>query len=377
MQPLVIPPREDLTEAQVVDLIQTASGVVIGCGCELLDLNLTVLEDITEDFQGGSVSRGSYDTLHGTASLTVARELPFGWAILRPYLTLSDGSVTARFRLGAYFTNTPSRHLAEKPVKYDIQCYDILSALDDQVGDAYAVEDGTGYLAAIEAILIARGITQYVIDQDAVASVLPTDRVWAFDDTTTWLTIVNDLLASIGYAGIWSDWDGKLRCHPYIRPIDRGSEWTYDVGGLTSMLATARSSHRDFTLAPNRWVFVRQNNIDSTPPTEGDGVYTYVNELAGDTSVAGRKRTITKKVSVDVADQVSLLAAAQRTIDADTHIPVKVAAETFPNPLHWHFDLLNLDDPALGPATHVLGTRWTLPLDGGNQSHEFTILTPA
>ena len=376
MQPLVVEPRETLTEDDVTGLITAASGVTIGCGCELLDLSLNVLEDISADFRGGSVSRASYANLHGTAKLSISRELPYAWAILRPYLTMTDGTTTARFRLGAYYTNTPARSLAERPVTYEVECYDILSILDDQVGDAYAVAEGTSYLVAVEQILQSRGVTEYIIDQQSAAT-LPTDRVWTFDDTTTWLGIVNDLLGSIGYAGIWFDWDGRLRAEPYTSPRDRAPEWTYDTGSLTSMLGVNRVAERDFTNAPNRWVFVRQNNADDfTPPTEGDGIYTVTNDLSGDTSIAGRRRTITKKVMLDAADQESLVAAAQRTIDADTSIPVKIAASTFPNPLHWHFDVAYLDDPAFGPPVNILVTRWTLPLSGGDQTHEWTVLAP-
>lgn len=375
MQPLVIPPRADLAEADVIRVVRDTPGVVVGKGCEFLDMGLNVIEDITDDFVGGSVSRGSYDTLHGTAQLSVARELPFGWAILRPYMTLSDGTDTARFNLGAYFTDTPARSLAEEPVTYHTQCTDILSALDDEVGDAYAVNAGAVYLTEIEGILQSKGFSKYVIDPAAIALTLPTPRVWAFSDNTTWLTIVNDLLGSIGYAGVWSDWDGQLRMHQYLTPSGRPSEWMYDVGDLTSMLGNARSTHRDYGKAPNRWVFVRQNNVDSTPAVEGDGLYIYNNIRDGDTSqVARHGRVITKKVMVDAADQASLVATAQRTIDADTSIPVKVTAETNPNPLHWHFDLVTLDDPAAGPSARALATHWTLPLDGSNMQQEWTLL---
>lgn len=375
MQPLVIPPRESLTDADVVRLLRDAPAVVVGMGCEFLDQSLNVIENISDDFAGGTVSRGSYNNLHATASLSVARELPFGWAILRPYMTLSDGTDTARFNLGAYFTDTPERSLEEEPVTYHTQCTDILSALDDEVGDAYAVNAGAVYLTEIENILLSKGFTQYVIDPAAIAKTLPTPRVWSFSDNTTWLGIVNDLLGAIGYAGIWSDWDGRLRMHQYQTPSGRPSEWTYDTGSLTSMLGTARSTHRDYGKAPNRWVFIRQNNVDSTPAVIGDGLYVYDNVRDGDTSQEARHgRVITKKVMVDAADQDSLVATAQRTIDADQSIPIKVTASTHPNPLHWHFDVVTFDDPAAGPAARVLATSWTLPLDGSPMTHEWTIL---
>jgi hypothetical protein len=375
MQPFVIPPRETLDDDTIVRLLRDSPGVVVGNGCEFIDQDLNIIEDITVDFVGGSVSRNSYNNIHATASLSVARELPFGWAILRPYMTITDGVDTAKFRLGAYVTDTPERQLEEFPVIYQTTCTDILSLLDDQVGDSYAVATGAVYLTEIETILRSKGFSQFVIDPAAIAKTTPTPRVWAFDQNMTWLTIVNDLLAAIGYQGVWSDWDGRLRLHQYETPSTRSSEWTYDTEELTSMLGTKRSTHRDFAKAPNRWIFVRQNNVDDTQPIEGNGIYIYNNIRDGDTSQEARMgRVITKKVMIDAADQASLEAAAQITIDADQSIPVKVSATTNPNPLHWHFDVITIDDPAQGPVRRALATEWTLPLDGSEMSHEWTIL---
>lgn len=374
MQPAADPPRDSLTAGQVTALIRDSASLTVGYGAELLDLGLAVLDDITGDLAGGSVSRASYANLHGTASLSISRDLDWGRAIIRPYMTLSDGTTTARFNLGAYFTNTPTRALGETPVTYDVECYDILSALDDVVGDAYAVVAGATYLTAIETILIGRGITGYVIDQTAAATVLPTDRTWVFDDKTTWLTIINDLAGSIGYQGIWSDWTGQIRVQPYATPLARAPEWVYDIG-TSSMLSLKRTESRDYHDAPNRWVFYRSNQTDGPPPTEGDGIYTYVNATIGDTSVEARGRTITRApIGLDVADQASLLARAQSSIDADMQIPTKLAVATAPNPLHWHFDRLYLIDPDVGPPADLLSTQWTLPLNGDDMSHEWTVL---
>ena len=374
MQPLVAPVRVHLTPEQVVALIQDTPAVTFSAGCELLTgLDLLVNEDFTDDFIGGSVSRSSYANLHGTATLTIARELPWASAIVRPYIEMSDGTDTARFNLGAYFTSTPARDVSQFPITYDVACYDLLSILDDPVGDAYGVAEGEPYLEAVESILMGRGVLRYLIDQDAAAEVLPTDRAWPLDERTTWLTIVNDLLASIGYAGVWTDWDGQVRCEKYVSPRERSPEWVYDTELATSMLG-ARTSHRDFFTAPNRWVFVLSNNTDGPAPVEGAGKYTYENTYEGDTSVEARGREITKVVTVDAANQAALVAAAQRTIDADMLIPTKINAATFPNPLHWHFDLVYLNDPAVGSPSNALATQWTLPLDGTDMTQEFTLI---
>lgn len=375
MQPLTAVPRDELTAEQVVTLIQDAPGIIIGRGCELVDMNLALIEDISPDFAGGSVSRQSYATLHGTANLEISRDLDWGTAIVRPYMTMSDGATSARFNLGAYFTSVPRHDVGESVPTYAVEGYDILLALDDPVGEAYAVDAGTPVIIAVEDIMAQQGYTQHVIDRSAAALVLPSAMVWPFDEKTTWLTIVNDLLATIGYAGVWSDWDGRLRCQPYQSPSQRRPEWQYSADPYTSMLTPHRSIERDFFKAPNRWVFYRQNNTDGAPPTEGNGLYTYVNEREGDTSVEARGgRVITRPVGVDAADHASLVATATRIIDNDLRIKTSIPAGTAPNPLHWHFDRLELADPALGPIADVLDTAWTLPLDGGDMTHEWTVL---
>jgi hypothetical protein len=374
MQAPTAPPRDALTAAQVTALIQDAPAVVVGAGLELLDMTLAVLEDISDDFAGGAVSRASYATLHGTATLGIARDLDWGRAIVRPYMTMTDGTTTARFNLGAYFTSTPARDVETIPQVHDVQGYDILHGLNSPVGEAYAVDAGVGYLAAVEQILTDQGYTAYLIDQSATASVLPSARVWPLDEATRWLSIINDLLASVGYAGAWSDWDGRLRCAPYVSPLERTPEWYYDAGPETSMLSARRSYERDFFEAPNRWVAVRSNNIDDVAPVEGDGIFTFVNDHEGDTSVDARGRVITRVMMLDAADQAALEAQAQITIDSDRRLPIAVKLSTFPNPLHWHFDRLVVNDPESEPFVDVLSTQWTLPLDGADMSHEWTVL---
>lgn len=203
-----------------------------------------------------------------------------------------------------------------------------------------------------------------MIDPAKAATAAPTSRVWVFDPQTTWLSIVNDLLASIGYAGIWSDWNGYLRCAPYQLPLDRSIEWVYTDDAATTMLGTKRAIERDFAFAPNRWVVYRSNNIDGATAVEGDGIYTYVNNSVGDTSVLARGGLVITRPpeGVDVADQSSLIIRAQQIISADMEIPTTIPVEIAPNPLHWHFDRLYLMDSAANLLADVMCTRWSLPL---------------
>lgn len=369
--------RDGLTDDEVVALIQDTAALQVSAGLELLDMTLAVLSDLSDDLAGGSITRSSYATLHGTANLNLSVELDWGRAIVRPYMTLSDGTDEARFNLGAYFTSTPRHELDADPPTYAVQGYDILHALSSPVGEAYAVDAGVAYLTAVEEILTGQGFTAgtYLIDQALVATVLPSARVWLIDERITWLIIVNDLLGAIGYQGIWSDWDGRLHCSPYENPRDRRPEWLYDTGPTTSMLTVKRTIERDFFLAPNRWVGIRSNNVDGSAPVEGDGIYVYVNQYDGPTSVEARGgRVISRIVPLDVADQTGLEVALQRTIDADLSLKTALMLGTACNPLHWHFDRVVVNDPAVGSYVDALVSEWTLPLNGDDMSHVWTLL---
>jgi hypothetical protein len=324
----------DLSAAQVQSLIRDTAALKTSAGVELLDIGLNVLADLTDVFGGGTVSRSSYATLHGTA-------------VLRPYMVLNDGVTFARFNLGAYLTSSPREEVGEAPATHEIAGYDILHWLNTPVGEAFSVDAGTGYLAAAETILTTQGIVAYQIDQTRADAVLPTARIWPLDDNTTWLNIVNDLTSAIGYQGIWSDWNGALRIVPYDNPTDRATEWLYDTDPLTSMLGQQRVAVRDF-----------------------------VNESTGPTSRAARGRTITAAPQqVDAVDQTALIALAQSRIDADLRLMTTFEMTTAPNPLHWHFDRVTVDDPELGILPDALVTKWDLPLDGGDMAQSWSLLS--
>ncbi|WP_045740864.1 hypothetical protein [Actinoplanes rectilineatus] len=375
MQPPTDGPRAALATAQVRTLLQESEALTVSGGLEIIDLALNVIEDISDHLAGGQVSRNSYADLHGAASLKVSRELDWGAGLVRPYIVLADGTVTARFNLGVYHTSVPAYSTAESPPMFEIEGYDLLLRLQQPVGDTYAIAAGASYLEVVEQILLAHGLTQYIIDPTSASTVAPTSRVWAMEDTVTWLSIVNDLLASIGYAGIWADWDGRLRCHPYQLPAERAAEWTYTDDQATTMLGVDRQVVHDYFAAPNKWVVYRSNNIDAAAPVDGDGMWTWVNQSVGETSVDARGGlVIPKVVGVDTADQASLIVQAQQIIQADMDIPTVVTVTSAPNPLHWHYDRIYVATADLLADAQV--TSWTLPLppDAGEMTQEWRVI---
>lgn len=376
MQPLLAGPRIGITGGEDrVRAMLTDGPIRHGFGLELTDLSMQAVANISHMCKGGSVKRSSYATLHGTGRLTVAGELDWGSAIVRPWYTLSDGTVTARWNLGAYFTSTPKESTLTTPDMHEVECYDVLSILDDPVADTHVVPTGTSVLDAVETILINRHVQRYRIDATHWSKTVTSDRVWKFDPQLTWLLVVNDLLASIGYAGIYSDWDGHLVCQQYLSPRERGPEWTFTSDKATTMLGRQRERVRDYYRAYNSWVFYKGTGIATDTPVEGNGRYSFTNENLGPTSVAARGRVITRPPeALDVVDHESLVAAAQRIIDNDMIVPTRFSLTTAPHPGAWHFDRYRVEDSHFGAPNEVIGTEWELPLNGHAQRHEWTVL---
>jgi len=375
-------PRGAYTVDQVAYVIENSSSFDTDYGLELVDQGLNVLDDVSDALHGGTVQRSNYATLHAQLSFTIDAPLDWGSSIVRPYMTITaptgvgQALASLRFYLGAYVTDTPAEDMSQDVSSWDATGYDLLSLLDDPIGDAYSIEAGEFYLVRVSDILIARGFTNYVIDQDRADAVLPSAKTYSLDDNVTWLAVINDLLAAVGYQGIYSDHNGVLRAHVYRAPSDRGPEWVMTDDPAVTILTQRRKRGRDFYDAPNHWVFYQQNATEQEQPSDSNGLrYEFTNDTTGPTSVEARGgRVITKVVGVDAADAAALQAAARVTIDADMQIPTTIAIETAPFPLAWHFDRIQVQDAGLGAFLQVMATSWTLNLDGSDMQWEWSVI---
>ena len=385
MQPPTDGPRSGYTSAQVQYLIENTSSFDVDMGLELLDGlgTMALAVDLSDGMTAGTVTRSNFAAIHASATFSLSSPLSWGNSIVRPYMTMTGpisatatSLTTMRFYLGAYFVDSPQEDLSQIPPTYDVTGYDVLSILDDSIGDDYTIDVGEIILVRVENILLGRGITQYHIDQDRGTATMPSAKVYTLDQDPTWLQVVNDLLAAIGYQGIWTDWNGTFQVRAYDAPSNRSPEWVFTADITNTLLTQRRQRTKDFYDAPNRWVFY-QSNVTETQPVDGNGRYEYTNTNLGETSVEARGgRTITRSPEgVDVADHASLVAYAQRVIDADTLIPTKVSIDTAPFPLAWHMDRYLVTDPTLGTALQVLGTSWSLDLSGADMKHEWTAVS--
>lgn len=370
MQPRVTPTRSDFTDAQIEALIKSDASITIGFGMELLDRDLNVLGDVSDSLRECSTGRDNTASIHGSCTFDISTQLPWGRAIVRPYHTIDNGTIKARFNQGAYFTSTPATKTDRMPRTYSVQGYDILSALNTLVGDSYAIGVGDNYLTAVENILLANGYTQYSIDPIRASTTAPTAKGWPLDEQTTWLMIVNELLKAVGYRPIYSDWTGRLICESLVDIPSMPAEWYYTRGQYEGQLYPESDIVHDYFATPNRWVGINGNTSITTSPSEGNGVYTYVNQNQGETSINDRQQTITKVMTIDAADQAALMAAVMAQVATDKIVGTTMEARTSTNPLHWHQDVVSVETLELG-IIRMQQVRWSLNLRTGEMSHSW------
>lgn len=399
MQLLTAAPRDTLTAAQVTRLLTGAPGIAYGHGLELLAADLTLIADISDDFEGGSVQRSMNADVHGTCSLKLARDVDYRSQLLRPYMTLSAEGVTARFNAGVYVPRKPQTTYGTNPRSNAVAGSDRLWQLKRPVGDSYVVLAGTGYLAACRQVIADAGLpaSTLLLDGTAQAKALPADLLWPLTPTNTttatvapaavptagaalatvqsgaatWLGIINDLLAAVNYRGLWCDENGFYRSEPYVDPAQRASEFAFDYDDpQLNVVESGRSVTRDLSSLPNYWVFLQQNLVDTlgNPLAPGPGVGEYVVDHSQVLSAPGYRGGIKwpSIVPLSVADQATLVAFGDAQVAADERVAKVLSVTCAPFPVAGHWDVYTYADDELGGSMRVVETDWTLDLGSGN-----------
>ena len=359
-------------------LIQAAS-LEVDFGADLLDVNLGYLDDLSADVAGGSVSWGLYNTIHRTVSLSLSRVLNWGNELVAPWMTLSDGEITARFPVGVFSLTTPQRTVGETPELYETTGYDRLYLLSREVGEDYSVASGVTYRQALLDVFADAGLSGAVIDGAAADNTLPVLREWPLvpkdqsdpdqtDTPVTWLRIVNDLLRAINFRSCWCDERGRFRCQAYLEPSSRGPSFVFDADDrFTTILGEYRTVSQDSWKVPNRWVFRWSNGGTGV---EGDGIYTVDQSDVVGGDVLGRTLVWSSVVDYEAASQAKLVELGDRRVADDKRVSTVFDVTTGPFPMAGHADVFTYTDAAVG-SRKVAATSWLIPLDGGDVSWQW------
>ena len=364
MQGLTQSPRDAFTAAEIRSLI-TGDSLEVSAGLELLDSSNNFVEDISDDLDGGEISRSNFADIHGTCKLDIVRELAWGKDRVRPYMTLANDLISARFNLGVFVLTTPETSRIDNVITYEAQGFDLLYLLQSGPSDTYVATSGTTYLTAVQDVLTASGVgVGLQLDGTGSATTLPVTMVWTLnpDAETSWLSIINDLLSAINYRGLWANENGVFTSSPYAAPSTRAIEWTFDTSISTAnIVGQERTLTSDVWAAKNWWRFVRK--AMTVKPIEGAGIYTVTNASTGRTSISALGRTIKAPVQfLDAADQTSLVAQGDKIVAKNQAISRSFTIEVDPLPIASHFDIVELIDAGFTDKCQV--TSWTLPLDG-------------
>jgi len=268
-----------------------------------------------------------------------------------------------------FVPSLPERTVGETPVGYVVDCLDKLEVLSTPHGSSYTVASGDAILPAVEALITAAGESKQNFDQTSAAVTATSDRVFSLSDDWTTLGIVNDLLESIGYEGLWVDRLGNFRSRPYRSPADRPTVWSYDADNeLSTMVGEFRTFTSDYYQAANQIVAIRDDPGDDIP-VDGDGITTLTNQSDGLTSVDARGgRTIRRIIRGEYATQAALVTAATEALDTEKRVANYLSATVSPNPVHGHFDVVQFKDADIPVNGRFLLTDWVLPLDGSDMS---------
>lgn len=382
MQLLTADYRSAFTEAQVRSLL-AAPTLRVGKGLELLAPDLSVRADISRDYSGGTIKRTMAADIHGTCSLNLARELAWGVDLVRPYRTLSDGRITARWNRGVFCLTTPKTTLGTSLDVASVDGYDRLYLLQRQVARDYSVAAGTTYYAALVQAFADAGVTGYLIDSSAQASTLPAAKTWPLvadstnpDQTSTpvtWLRVINDLGGAVNFRGVWCDENGLYRLQPYQAPSVRPVEYAFTADSGVRLLGPKRTRTRDAWATPNQWVFIAQNPPSGVTPSKANGLVYQRDNLAEDflsqaAYPVGRGLVWPAVFTYDAADAATLAALGDRRVAADRATVTTFDVTTSPFPGAGHADVFSYTDAAAGGTYKVQATQWSEPQNSDQMS---------
>lgn len=115
---------------------------------------------------------------------------------------------------------------------------------------------GASYLATIKALLASCGIRR--ISQTYTSAAFPEARE-DWDIGTSYLTIINTLLAEISYNPIWFDAQGAAVLEPASVPTADNIEHTLNDSNVESLLLPQISRETDIYQAPNVFIAICSN----------------------------------------------------------------------------------------------------------------------
>lgn len=196
--------------------------------------------ELTPYISDGVVSFDVDRDIHWTLSLALRDVLQFSefsWVMIFRDVYEEQTGLTTSYPAGLFRLGFPTGLWPEGTGSVDASDVTV-QLLDTVARNTYNVAGGTIYTTAIAALLVSAGITRFSLPTDA--RTVPTQGL-SWPSGTTYLEIVNTLLAAIGYYSIYMLPDGTLTSMPFLDFIRSGSAYTYSVGQEVDLVDTFES----------------------------------------------------------------------------------------------------------------------------------------
>lgn len=209
-------------------------------------------------------------------------------------------------KLGVFLpaTVTPSESAGAAQVQIDAfdRCWRVRDVYSENL--TYFAE-GTPYLTAIESLLTQAGITT-VLATPTAATLAEAREDWNIG--TSYLTIVNDLLAEINYNPLWFNASGVAILEPASVPTAANIEHTLDADNVESLIIPEISRQTDIYQAPNVFVAYCANPDKS-------GIWTATAENTNPQSPLSVQRRGRRIMKVERLDNIASEALLQDYVD--------------------------------------------------------------
>ena len=267
------------------------------------------------------------------------------------------------YNAGIYLPITPIMQKNDGVELVEIEGYSLLYlAQRTKTEGIYHIDAGTNYIAAINALLLGAGLTNY--GGDETAAVMATARE-DWDEGTPYIEIINQLLSEIGYNSAWVDLQGKVWLTKYVDPGQDDVDHTYRADGESIITADYSYSDDAFDKA-NVFKLYCQN-----PEFEEPLSATAVNDDAASpfSTVSLGARVLYVESVDNVPDQATLQARADEMMRKSKYRTETVEFTTAIAPGHKTFDTLAIDN---GEITGLYReTEWRMELTaGGYMTHK-------
>lgn len=217
------------------------------------------------------------------------------------------------------------------------------------------------YLDVVEALLGAAGITS--IAKTDLATTFPEAREW--EPGTSYLSIINELLAEINYKPLWFNSQGSAVLEPKAEPTATNIKHTLDSSNVKSLLLPTLKRELDIYQTPNVFIVVCSNPDKSAAMSATARNDNPLSPL----SIPRRGREIAKVFKVNnIANQSALNAYAENLRNESMYAgeSVDVSTALFPG---WGLD----DITALHYDEYIgiyVEKAWTMTLEpGGTMTH--------